>query len=109
MAGKVLNFYIKNPEAADSGTDAGSQKEKGAEVDESSKYVHFSYEITELKDGCSADLKQRHYTTVIEGLLNALYTILDDLDYARENMNKSEMINEADPEGYQFRSTSMNW
>lgn len=68
--GRTLQFYIKNPAAAQ---DEGPQSE--------SAFIPLSYEITELKDGCSADLKQQHYLTVVEGLSAALHSVLDDAEF----------------------------
>ena len=62
--------------------------------------------MSELRDGSSPDLKQKHFVTVIESLLSALHQILDDSkDASQDDLDE---INQIDKDGYQFK-TNISW
>ena len=57
-----------------------------------------------LKDGSSADLKQKHYQTVIESMMAALNSTLD-----QEQMEpEKDEYDAIDQDGYQFK-TNVGW
>ena len=45
---------------------------------------------------------------IVEGLYQALQTVLDDLEFEKENRDDSG-VDDVDPHGYQFRSASQSW
>lgn len=96
---KTISFYIKKP--IEKGVEQGKEKERD--------FLKFSYEMTALRDGCSSDLKQRHYLTVVEGLSRALHTLLDDFEFAGENEADQDPLSDGESGGYRFRSQSSNW
>lgn len=68
------------------------------------------FTVTELRDNCSEDLKQRHFLSVVDGLSKALDVILDDAEFEREKRAKEQDEFDKDgPDGYQFRTTSAKW
>ena len=62
------------------------------------------FDMLELKDGSSPDIKQRHYDTVIESMMRALNATLDmEIDAAEE-----DEIDAVEKGGYQFK-TNLRW
>lgn len=56
VEGKTVKFYIKS---------------------ETKQFEKFSFDMLGLKDGSSPDMKQKHYETVIESMMQALNSTLD--------------------------------
>lgn len=59
--------------------------------------------MLELRDGSPPEIKQKHFVTVIDSLLNALHQILDDTSISKDDDPLDE-INKIDKEGYQFKT-----
>lgn len=85
---KKVVFHIKNP-----------LKE--------GKFLPLKFEMLSLKDGCSSDLKQKHYLNNLDGLMDALNTILDKSNDMKASQEEDE-YDAVDPKGYQYR-TKINW
>ncbi len=98
---KELTFFIVAEPDPDDDFDDDIQSQ-------SENYLRFEFELLSLKDGCSEDLKHKHYMNTLDGLMHALNETLD-----RGKMKQNESLEDAleddeEEAGYSFR-TKTSW
>lgn len=80
---------------------------EGERVSQKEKYSKVKVKLLDLKDGCSVDLKQSHYSKAIETLTKALYKTLDRLDELKSAEGEDDIFNQVKEEGgYEFKMRS---